>query len=732
MNREEAWAKHVAEAPGLSLSPIAEPEVVPNGSFESGNGMEPDGWRLSAGQLGVSTVWLERGGVDGGRCLWISPKGGGASWYCHPIPVEGGREYLFRCATKREGVRHWAHACAVSWVSLVFLDGQGKFCRRDARNDQPLVLVRCRQTAGWVSGTKHLAAPENAAYVQVGFRIERGEPDVSDAYGFREFWHGEIDTGAWWIDDVGLTRLPIEVAPAQGLLTLDCPEGPARFRVQDASGTTFAPEGSIEYKDGGGCFHALRERVQLALQPGLYTVEAMRGFRRRVFREVVTVSQGKETRVEARLPWVEKWPAHRWYSGDHHNHLSFHGATRYPLMSIDDLCQVARGEGLDFVSFCGEIVDQHAYAEWRSAGRREDAKPDGAFCTKDFICSVSHEVTQDLLGHVCLVNAPGKVAPGHPWWIAPTNAALATLVRKSDASGTVGAVVLAHPYDKLTEENLFETLRDPSVTGLQRELPVDVALGLADTMDFLAAESSPDLALRFRDYYRLLNLGMRIGVSGASDAYADQGTELVGSLRTVVRAESFTMNAIAAGYRRQRTLATNGPLVTFRANEGCPGDTVAGPQVRLHAEAYSVWGITALEIVAGGGTVAEATPGQDGRARIETEVSFDRSQWLVARAWGPGHYALNTACVAESDRQQCGQWCVSSPIYVSVPGKPLLPRHEDAAYFVRWIDASCEAIRGRRAVLQGQGPHGPAMTDADVDAALDLFHAARKVYEGLL
>ena len=50
---------------------------------------------------------------------------------------------------------------------------------------------------------------------------------------------------------------------------------------------------------------------------------------------------------------------------------------------------------------------------------------------------------------------------------------------------------------------------------------------------------------------------------------------------------------------------------------------------------------------------------------------------------------------------------------------------------MRWIDASCEAIRGRVAVLQGQGPGGPAMRDEDVQAALDLFYRARAVYEKL-
>jgi len=762
MNSKIAWRKYERDVGDLRHQPLGRPDAVPNGSFEEGGGESPQGWQLVHGELGPSTEWQVSGGVDGGRCLRISPKGGGASWHSVPIPVAGGAEYLFSCAMKRDGNRHWAHACEVSWVSLVFHDASGEPCRNTDESTRPFVIVRCRKTDNWVRGWRYLRAPRQARTLDIGFRITRGHPDLNDPYGFRRFWHGDIDTGEWWVDDVRLERMPyiplnppskgdsiepnppskvdsLKVTPGKGELLLDIPEGGARLRVVDERGEAWMPLGCITY-DGRragasplqASFHALREQVRIPVPPGRYFVEGMRGFQRKPFTEEVSVSEGRTAPVKVELPRVMDLPAQGWYEGDHHNHLSFHGDTRHPLMSINDVCEVARGEGLDYLSFCGEIVDQHSYADWRDAGRPEDAQPDGVVEKKDFVCSVSHEVTQDLLGHMCLVNAPGRLKPGHPWWITPTNAEIIERLRKGEC-GTLGATVMAHPYDGLTEETLLDVLADPERTGLGRELPVDAALDLADTMDFIVpGHSMADLDLRFRDYVRLLNLGFRIGVSASSDAYADQGTEIVGSVRSLVQADGFTMNAIAQGYHRRKTIATNGPVLMLSANGQAIGDTVHGRGVRVVSRAYSNWAVSRLEVIAGGETIAEATPGADGWAIIDQEMSFDRSQWLVARVSGPAHPALNVVTAPESQRATHGQYAITSPIFISVPGKPIVPRLEDAQYFIRWIDACCEAIRKRRDILQGKGPYGPLMKDSHIAAALKLFHQARCVYERLL
>ncbi len=724
MREEIAWLRNLK--PG-AVAAGREADVIPNGSFAEGTGDLPLDWELIVGEVGASTQWLASGGADGKPCLRISPRGGGAAWRSAAITVTGGAEYLFRCAMKRDGHRHWPHACEASGVYLAFHDAAGTLCE----SPSTFVKVRCRKTDGWVEGWRDLRAPDTAVTLTIVFRIERGIPSFDDPYGFRRFWHGEIDTGDWWIGDVRLERLPLRVAPVKGCLAIRIPPGGARIQVTNDRGEHFHPPGAATYQWGGGCFHVLRDEVQLALEPGAYVIEAMQGFQRKLFKRSVSLAEGAKTSVEIELPRVIDLPAQGWYDGDHHNHLSFHGETRHPLMSIDDVCRMARGEGLNYLSFCGELVDQHAYADWRDAGRAPADRPDGAIEMADFLCSVSHEVTQDLLGHICLVNAPGHVQPGHPWWIAPTNAAIIEQVRKGDRCRTHGAVVMAHPYDSLTSENLFEVLADPAQTCLHRELPVDVALGLADTMDFLAVEAPADLALRFRDYFRLLNLGLRIGVSGASDVYADQGTEIIGSLRTLAHAEAFTLNAIVDAYRAQRTVATNGPVLMFSVNGADVGGIVPGPVARVSAKAFSLWGLTKLEVIAGGEVVAEAAPDAGGWAVVEQEVVCDSSQWMIARAYGPGHANLNMQCVHGSQQALQGQWAVTSPIYVEVPGRPLISKREDVEYFIRWIDASCQAIRARRDFLERQGPFGPVMSETHVAAALKLFARGRAFYEQL-
>ena len=721
MDRQSAWQLYETEQGPLRGWA---------GSIQDSNLQDLGLWWLVRRDGEGSTAWLARGGPANQPALFLSPMQGGASWLSKGIPVNAGERYRFVCSMKREGERHWAHACDVNWISLVFEDDQGVPCRMDPEWDQPMIQVRCRNTQGWIKTSRSLSAPAGASFLRIGFRIDRGEPFMGDPYGFRRFWHGCVDTGKWWISGVDFSR--IQVGSSRGGLLIEQPQGGARMRLVGPDNRTFFPEDSVVYEDGGECFHLKSHEVEMGLEPGEYTLEAMRGFRRSLYTGRIHVREGHLSRVCPVVDEIEPWQAGTWREGDHHNHLSFHGSTRYPLMSIDDVFRIARGEGLDYLSFCGEIVDQHAFADWRERGQPLLARPDGTYASSDFVSAVSHEVTQDLLGHVCVVHGPGHLEPGHPWWVSPTNAGVSRRVRQGDASGTIGAMVLAHPYHGVNQQTLWDVLPDAEKTCLQREMPVDVALGWADTMDFLSVEEPEDLDIRFRDYFRFLNLGLMIGVSGASDAYADQGTEIVGSLRTVVQADLLDMNEIARGYRSRRTMATNGPLLRLTVNGKGPGDRARGPGIQICCLAHSNWGLCRLQIMSSVGVLADASPEQDGWIRLEVEGSMDRSGWLVARVWGPGHPSLNMRSIPEGQRNLAGQWCVTSPIWVDVDERPLLPLKEDARYFIRWIDASCEAIRNRTEVLRNRGPHGPELRQRDVDEALSLFAQGRRVYEGLL
>lgn len=714
LNRRSAWTLYLQEAEKQPFDAGNLPDAISNGSFEDGEGNLPADWTLLRGEIGVSTEWCASDGCDGRRCLRMTPWSGGASWLSRAVAVTSGAQYVFRCRMRRAGEPGWAEGAEISWVGLVFYDAAGRPLPGDEEYDRPLLLVRAHSTDGWVDAWRYLVAPEGAVALRVNFRLDRGEPELDDPYLASHY--GAVDTGDWWIDDVRLDRMPWPIEPARGTLCIHTTGGDARLRVTDTRGETYAPPDAFAYCGGEGCFHTPTDDTRVSLPPGGYTVEAMRGFQREPFSKAVEVVEGHECRVSVELPRVADWAAHGWYAGDHHCHLAFDGRTRYPLMGIDDVYRIARGEGLDYLSFCGDLHDQHAYAEWRDAGRPRDARPDGAFERDDFVGTVSFEARNDLLGHLCLVNAPGRVAPAHPEALVPTGTERALLLRRSDARGTRGALAVAHPFAGLDFERITESLADPSRTRCYRELPVDAALGFGDVIDILTDEAS-DLEQALAVYYRLLNLGLRLGVSGSSGACVDRGDELLGSLATFVRAERLNMDCIAAGYEAHRTMASNGPLLRLRVNDKEVGATVIGPDVRIQAEAFSNWGLTRLEVLYNGKVIADATPGEMGWGRVTAEWCLERSGWMLARATGPAHPVLNAKA----------QHAITSPIYVEVPGRPLLPNREDADYFIRWTYACIEAIQAWKAAL----PPGAAPRDEEITTALNLFRRGRVFFEDL-
>jgi hypothetical protein len=114
------------------------------------------------------------------------------------------------------------------------------------------------------------------------------------------------------------------------------------------------------------------------------------------------------------------------------------------------------------------------------------------------------------------------------------------------------------------------------------------------------------------------------------------------------------------------------------------------------------------EIVRDGKVVAEARASGD-RLSIELEhlVRFERSGWIALRASGPPH----------ADQPGSSSFGHTSAIYVEVPGRPV-DAHEDAAYFVAWIDRLAAQVRQRGRV--------PSRSLKHVESQLA---AARAVYE---
>ena len=105
------------------------------------------------------------------------------------------------------------------------------------------------------------------------------------------------------------------------------------------------------------------------------------------------------------------------------------------------------------------------------------------------------------------------------------------------------------------------------------DVPVNVALGLADSLDQLEPEH----------YYRFLNSGFHIGLTNGSDHPA----RVAGCVRAYVRVDGpFTYERWIDGLRKSRTFVTSGPLVFLHVNGADIGDTLRVTRnQQLHLEA---------------------------------------------------------------------------------------------------------------------------------------------------
>ncbi len=194
------------------------------------------------------------------------------------------------------------------------------------------------------------------------------------------------------------------------------------------------------------------------------------------------------------------------------------------------------------------------------------------------------------------------------------------------------------------------------------DVPVNVALGLADSLDQLEPEH----------YYRFLNSGFHIGLTNGSDHPA----RVVGCARAYVRVPGpFSYAAWLDGVRRGRTFTTSGPLLFLAVNGRGPGETLdlsPGQRVHVRARAVSRFPLGTVEIVANGEVVKSVRT--DAReAVLSLDLPADRSRWFCLRASrsGRSYDALSGPDIGHT-----------SAVYTRVEGREVLRR--EALEF--WID----------------------------------------------
>jgi hypothetical protein len=306
----------------------------------------------------------------------------------------------------------------------------------------------------------------------------------------------------------------------------------------------------------------------------------------------------------------------------------------------------------------------------------------------------NEEFRATLWGHMTLLNLKRLVEPmftgfrdtTNPWDV-PTNADIADTTHLQE-----GHVNFTHPASPSG---------DPFLGAYAaKSVPVDVALGKIDSLDINWGEPTIQL------WYRLLNCGFRLPASAGTDCFLNRiRSRLPGSDRAYVKIDNgFSYSGWIRNLKAGRSFVTGGPLLEFTVNRKTLGEniqlTVPGT---VAASGAATWQapLDRVELIYNGAIVATGEVSSDRlTATVEQIVKVDRSGWICFRAYA-----------------QDGTLAHTSPIYVTVGGKPAVSRN-DAEYFVQWIDRLEAKLKERSRVP-------PPALRAHVESQLNT---AREVY----
>ncbi|MCS7254612.1 MAG: CehA/McbA family metallohydrolase [Armatimonadota bacterium] len=436
---------------------------------------------------------------------------------------------------------------------------------------------------------------------------------------------------------------------------------PAKVFITDSEGNGYYPPEAYE----NGVVYGLLERrkafytdgiVTVPLPEGTFTIEVTKGYEFMPKRAKLTVKNGEFRAVRIKLSRIADMTKFFWFSGEHHMHCVGHGVQKYdrifgdPKKCLTTLKLILKAEGLHFAFMVphglkfGETYVEH-----------------------DFLLHASDECgSGGTGGDICLIGAKIRPKIGN---IFENISAFAT----AHENGWVA--LHTHPD--------WGRIDNPKDLGFARDLPIVVAYGLAPVWDLFCWAPSEE---KLQWWYRWLNLGFKLGITGSTDTYFNNPRNIIspGRNRTYVHAKSLDLDAIVDAYKNGRTFATTGPLLIFQARLAGQtewaevGNVIKLPglkpqRLEIRLRCFSAKGLGRMELVCNGNVAWVA----DGNGEIEQEhtinLAVDSTCWLAARCYDIG---------AKDVR---GGFAHTSPIYVQVGDEPMEPKDEDIAFFIRWL-----------------------------------------------
>lgn len=488
---------------------------------------------------------------------------------------------------------------------------------------------------------------------------------------------------------------------------------PARIMVTAADGKRYAPDDAWFHADDGFNPRSMRFEPQyfhsegvarITLPAGQAAVTVWRGPEYGIEQANATVRTGAEHELPVTLrplPAPAGWS--QFVSGDVHVHMNYGGHYRNTPAR---LARQAAAEDLDVV-FNLVVNKEQRIPDVRAF----TTAPDPA-TTPATLLLHAQEFHTSYWGHLGLLGLEDHLlVPDYSTYANtglaspyPDNATVAELAHAQGA--LVGYV---HP---------FLEVPDPASDPITNGLPVDAALGHAD---FYEVVGFADHRASAEVWYRLLDCGFNLAAAGGTDAMANYASlrgpvginrtyaQVTGNPATPVERKAAWLDALRAG----RTLATNGPLLTFEVDGVLPGGTLAtsdgGRDVAYRGTLRSNVPVDHLELVYNGEVVQRFEPGADAtQADISGTVRIAGNGWLLLRAWNES---------ASPEVFDIYPYATTSAIAVRDPATPL-QCGASADYFIAWLDR----------VHESAAAHPDYNTAAERGIVLDNIRRAREAF----